>query len=101
MISTNDIQNYIDELTKASDARFAEHFAKSKPDVFSFRIGKRYAKVIKTTWGGEGQRSVHCFIDLETGNLLKAAGWKKPAKGIRGNIFNESKPFHGGDFYIR
>jgi hypothetical protein len=31
--------------------------------------------------------SVHCFIDAATGNILKADGWKRPAKGIRGSIF--------------
>jgi len=33
--------------------------------------------------------SVHCFIDAATGNILKADGWKRPAKGVRGNIFKD------------
>src|SRR6478736_2862452 len=33
-------------------------------------------------------RSAHCFIDRTNGDVLKAAGWSKPAKGARGNIFN-------------
>jgi hypothetical protein len=33
------------------------------------------------------RRSVHCFIDRETGDILKAASWKAPApRGKRGNI---------------
>ena len=36
----------------------------------------------------DGQRSVYCFIDMSNGDILKADGWAKPAKGARGNIFN-------------
>lgn len=35
------------------------------------------------------QRSVAAFIDND-GNILKPASWKAPAKGIRGNIFNDA-----------
>lgn len=30
--------------------------------------------------------SAYCFIDLSNGDILKADGWKRPAKGARGNI---------------
>lgn len=42
--------------------------------------GKRY---IKFTRDG----SVRAFIDKENGDVLKAASWKAPAKGARGNVF--------------
>jgi hypothetical protein len=43
--------------------------------------GSRYAKVI-------GGRSVHTFIDIKNGNILKAATYRAPARnGVRGNIF--------------
>lgn len=32
--------------------------------------------------------SIHAFIDNATGDLLKPAGFKAPAKGARGNITN-------------
>lgn len=32
-------------------------------------------------------QSAYCFIDME-GNIYKADGWKRPAKGIRGTIYN-------------
>lgn len=32
--------------------------------------------------------SVHCFVDRETGDVLKAESWTRPAKGARGNIFD-------------
>lgn len=33
--------------------------------------------------------SIVCFIDKETGDILKPASWKVPAKGIRGNVSSE------------
>lgn len=55
----------------------------------------------------ENGGSAFCFVELETGDIYKAAGWKAPAKGVRGNIFNDadvertmSNPY-GGGFYAR
>ena len=31
----------------------------------------------------DGQRSVHCFINRETGEVLKSASWSSPTKGVR------------------
>jgi hypothetical protein len=28
-------------------------------------------------------RSVHCFVDKNTGEMYKSASWKSPAKGVR------------------
>lgn len=46
--------------------------------------GRKYAKIALTK--PDGYRMVYCFVDIATGNILKAAGWKAPAVGIRGNI---------------
>lgn len=43
--------------------------------------GKKYHKVILVNGGGS--RSVHCFIDKNTGEVYKSATWKSPAKGVR------------------
>ena len=44
--------------------------------------------------------SIHAFIDIETGDLLKPAGIKAPAKGARGNVTDEKfmKALKGGKF---
>lgn len=49
--------------------------------------GRRYVRVVRTEERGPA-RSVHCFVDTKTGDVLKADGWKAPAKHARGNIFN-------------
>lgn len=37
-----------------------------------------------------GQNSVYVFVEKATGDILKSASWKVPAKGVRGNIFSEN-----------
>ena len=56
--------------------------------------GSKFVRIVMSTYtdpvtGGSRGRSVHAFVDLATGDLLKAAGWKTPAKGPRGNIVTD------------
>lgn len=46
---------------------------------------KFYRVYIESKDGGGNDRSAYCFIDME-GNIYKADSWKRPAKGIRGNV---------------
>ena len=48
---------------------------------YQVETGKKYHKVIFVDGGGH--RSVHCFIDKNTGEVYKSASWKAPAKGVR------------------
>lgn len=66
----------------------ARQFPNQTPDEISLRPGKRYVKVVRADVRNES-RSVHCFVDMTNGDVLKAAGWKAPAKHARGNIFDE------------
>jgi hypothetical protein len=45
--------------------------------------GQRYARLVRVS---PGERSAYGFVDMTNGDLLKAAGWKGPAKGRRGGI---------------
>lgn len=54
----------------------------------SIMRGKKYIRVVS---GIEGQRntgSAWAFIEIETGNVLRPDGWKRPAKHARGNIYD-------------
>jgi hypothetical protein len=51
------------------------------PIDYQVETGKKYHKVIFVDGGGS--RSVHCFIDKNTGEVYKSATWKSPAKGVR------------------
>lgn len=46
--------------------------------------GRKYIRICAPSGPG---RSAFCFVEVATGNVLKADGWKKPARGARGNIY--------------
>ena len=48
--------------------------------------GRKYHKIIMVIDNGPDRspsRSVHAFVDKNTGSVLKSASWKSPAKGVR------------------
>lgn len=47
--------------------------------------GSRYIRIVAEQ---PGSRSAWAFVDQTNGDVLKADGWKKPAKGARGNVFD-------------
>ncbi|MDE3023105.1 MAG: hypothetical protein KGI54_14865 [Pseudomonadota bacterium] len=47
----------------------------------SIKSGTVYLKVT-------GNGSVQFFVDKVTGDILKAASWNAPAKGVRGNVLS-------------
>ena len=62
---------------------------------FEIREGKKYYKIVQVeydTFQGRNEyrdRSVHAFVDKNTGNVYKPASWKAPAKHVR---FTFQKP---------
>lgn len=76
------INDFVTELQKRFNAY--DDVRKQKHDILEVEFGRKFAKVCRVSYGS---RSVYCFIDLSNGDLLKAASWKAPAKGVRGNIF--------------
>ena len=51
------------------------------PIDYVIESGKKYHKVIMIDGGSS--RSVHAFVDKNTGEVYKSASWKSPAKGVR------------------
>jgi hypothetical protein len=47
---------------------------------FTIESGRKYHKIIMNA---AGSRSVHAFVDKQTGQVYKSASWKAPAKGVR------------------
>mgnify|MGYP006227785635 FL=1 len=60
--------------------------------------GRKYLKIINQQYDDMGPNpsyeyrngSVHAFIDRETGDVYKPAGWAKPAKHVRYNLLERS-----------
>jgi len=51
------------------------------PIDYQVETGKKYHKLILVD--SSGGRSVHAFIDKQTGEIYKSASWRSPAKGVR------------------
>jgi len=54
---------------------------------FYIESGRKYHKLIMETNGNS--RSVHAFVDKNSGAVYKSASWKAPAKGIRFNLLDD------------
>lgn len=73
---------FFEGIKKISSDYMKRQFPNLPPKKFTAKKGKRYVKIIED--GG----SVFCFVDATNGDVLKAASWSAPAKGARGNIFD-------------
>lgn len=81
--------------------------AKFPESTFSINPGRRFNKIVVER---HGQRSVSFFIEEETGGVYKAAGWAKPANGVRftaetpeemTELIESRADVHGGWLYVR
>ena len=79
---------------------------KKNPDYdFVIESGRKYLKIVMVN----NQRSVHAFVDRKTGELYKPAGWKSPAKHVRGQLLDSASredilercDWAGGYLYMR
>lgn len=67
---------------------YAQQFPSLTPSMLEMSDGRRYIRIDSIVDGGNGQRSVWAFIDKQSGDILKPAGYKTPAKHARGNLFD-------------
>ena len=83
------LEKYMDMVQWKNNRYFeVNEFKFSDPPKVTADIGRRYARVVKVDQLN-GSRSVHTFVDLDNGNILKSGGWSAPApNGVRGNIFD-------------
>ena len=56
-------------------------------DEYYLETGRKYYKLIHKSGIS---RSVHCFINKTTGDVLKSASWNAPAKGVRYNLLDDN-----------
>lgn len=82
---------FITNIQANVDAHYAKNYPRLTPEkIFAEPGGKRFVKIAKGVPGQPG-KSVFCFVERSTGDVYKAASWKAPAKGIRGNIKNPAE----------
>lgn len=83
-------EQFAADLTKKSARRVAQeqlegrpYSQHAKPYVFGVEKGQRFDKIVELDGYGQS-RSAHAFVERHTGNLIKAASWKSPAKDKTG-----------------
>ena len=75
-------------MNAASKKHYEENFPTLDAEIFELVGGRKYLKITQMS-GLIGTRSVHCFVDAETGGVYKSAGWKAPAlNGERYNLLD-------------
>jgi len=70
------------------DKDYKLNYPNLKPNILVTTSGKKYVKIISKAQSGYGT-SAWAFIDKATGDILKPATWKAPAKHARGNIYDQ------------
>ena len=93
------IYQYCDLVQRLNDEYFERmKFTHAPSDYITVDYGRRYAKIVKVgrDYDSDGKevirerdRSVHSFVDMGNGDILKGS-WNAPVKnGVRGNIFSD------------
>ena len=84
------LDQYIDMVQEKNNHYWKiNDFTFSDPPTVVPMYGKKYARIIKVD-DLNGSRSVHTFVNMLNGEILKSGGWSAPQKnGVRGNIFDE------------
>ena len=73
---------------KIVDDHYDSHLPNLVPSRLEMSDGRRYIRVDKVENCGRGNRTVYAFVDKATGDVLRAATYKAPAKHARGNLFD-------------
>lgn len=98
----------LEKLLTPLEPKFREALAKYLADCkqanerqdFEIIVGKML-KVTHCLLPDRDDFGVFCFIDMTNGDLYKAETWHRPAKGVRGNIYQEKRPVTSKQFYKR
>lgn len=91
-VTQTNLADFADMLQTWLQTNFAAAKNVGPAPTIEVQTGSRYARLVIRHHPGSG--SAYGFVDLTNGDLLKAAGWKAPAKGKRGNIF-AAMPLNG------
>lgn len=64
------------------EGKYVQH---ERAYTFTVEEGQKFDRIVQQ-YGNDGQRNVHAFVERSTGKLIKAAGWKAPAKRANGEF---------------
>ena len=79
------LPKFIEALNKMSadhhKAKYPTLYENGQYPSYEFTVGRKYIRVVSSGV------AAYCFLDHE-GNIYKPDGWKRPARHIRGSIFD-------------
>jgi len=78
------LEGFVAKVQAETLAYYAKKFPTLIPSIIEVEEGSKFYRIVKAE---RGTRSVHSFVSKANGDIFKAAGWKAPAKHVRGNIF--------------
>ena len=83
------VQEWLASCQKMLDVHYRTQYKNLVAPTLKIAKGSKNWKIVKVAEGGG--RSVFAFIEVATGDILKPAGWKAPAKHARGNLWDDTK----------
>ena len=134
VIQTTEVEDYVLQLADRLEEQYKEYHVRSMQQFTSdyankqlesvkngtanlmrFNVieGRKYWKIFSYEYddykGEYKQGSINCFINKETGDVFKPAGYNKPAKHVRYNLLDKSSrdncllraDWAGGYLYLR
>ena len=108
VIRTTEVHDYVlqlaDRLQLNYNSRYGDSTAVNDTH-FEVDAGRKYYRI----WMIDNQKSIHAFINKETGDVFKPASYNKPAKHVRYNLLDKSSrdncllraDWAGGYLYLR
>jgi hypothetical protein len=95
------LEAFVNAVQVRSDVRYAQTPRLEAPK-FSVMPGSKNVRVVSSQ---PGSRYVFCFVRIADGAVLKADGWKAPAKHARGSIFvnngQDAVSDYGANYIVR
>lgn len=94
------LNDFLAQAQSISDRHMSANYDSLARPVLEIDSGSKFIRIVRTVHGD--QRSAHCFVAQSdgynkklgawsAGDVFKCDGWKGPARGRRGNIFDDQK----------
>lgn len=84
------VAEFVAYLQASLNKVYAEKYPASHVPILTTTSGSKNIRIVKCTGLPKAPQYVFGFINAENGDILKAAGWKAPAKGRRGLLHDRT-----------
>ena len=74
--------DYAEKFVALLTAKFKDDTRTFACNRFSVMPGRKFDRIVQSAQDGSN-RHVHAFVNRETGEVLKSAGWQAPTPGVR------------------